>query len=140
MYDVEERKERVATLFVHHWTRQQLNTHRRRLLRVADLLHERFPSPYPWDLIQSKNLKDKDSKGEIWPLFGSCTHYAGKFTLHINATLPLYCKVETLLHEWAHAHTWRQPPVEAARLDPHDDEFYLTLGRIERWWAGDWFE
>jgi hypothetical protein len=135
MYDVEERKERVAILFGRKWSRQQLNIHRQRLLLIIDHLHEEFPSPYPWTLSQTKNLHHKDPRGESWPLFGCCTHYAGRFTLQINATLPLFSKVETLLHEWAHAHTWRQPPVEAARADPHDDEFYLVLGRIERWWA-----
>ena len=133
-YEVEERKDRVAVLFCNDWTRQELNIHRKRLTSIADLLSKPFPSPYPWKISQTKNLYLNKSKH--WPLFGCCTYWGGRFTIEINATLPLFSKIETLLHEWAHAHTWRQAAVEDTRFDPHDDEFYLALGRIERWWSG----
>ncbi|MBK25958.1 MAG: hypothetical protein CME70_18295 [Halobacteriovorax sp.] len=136
MLTLAEKISRAEHFFHYKWTREELLVHRGRLLDISEWLSRNFPSPYPYKLSQTNRLA-YTQEGIKFPIFGQCSCENGKMLIQIHSNLPLHEKIETLLHEWAHAHTWRHLNIELER-EEHDDEFYLVLGRIERAWENAW--
>lgn len=137
MLTLAEKLDRVEHFFHFKWTRQELLVHRGRLMDICTWLHIHFPCPYPYKLYQSKRISYTHD-GINLPVFGQCSYYKGIMHIHIHSNLPLHEKIQTLLHEWAHAHSWRHANIERTREEEHDDSFYLALGKIERAWDQVW--
>lgn len=131
-----ELEARDRVVFVQEFTPSELAAHRRRLVGIAEWLDERFPCARPsWRLIHGRGRQflDEDTGR---PLYGwTSIDESGRIVIGVHAGMVLTEKVMTLLHEWAHAHTWRQNRIERQRRSSHDDDFYLALGRIERAWG-----
>jgi hypothetical protein len=90
-----------------------------------------FPTPYPVKVQYTKKkiiYEGEECAGVFWQ--------AGKKLHFIVRTVGTRREViDTLLHEWAHAHTLRHANLERIRgrlEDYHDDEFWLAYGRMSR--------
>lgn len=106
---------------------------------LEEWLMRHFPTPYPVNVKYLPNMKYEGQK-----VLGLCWRRGKKIHIRVRRAGRKGDVVETLLHEWAHAHTMRHDRLEnvRARLDRfHDDEFFLAYGRMyRRLYDGDGWE
>ena len=104
-------------------------TRKGRLRQVANWLRREFPTPYSVRLrIEALGPPGKQSGnwGETYR-----SRSGRSLTLRIDSRIKWQEAIDVLLHEWAHAVTWRQEWVENRR-PLHDDEWALQFGKIYR--------
>lgn len=75
-------------------------TRRGRVLQVARWLGQHYPPAYP-TRVAFADLKRQGGH------YGECKYGRRRLTITIHSRLPWHHAIEVLLHEWAHAHTWR---------------------------------
>ena len=59
------------------------------------------------------------------PDYGDCAQIGRNLTIRIHKNLKWNTAIDTLLHEWAHAVTWK-----CKDPSPHGPEFAATYGKI----------
>lgn len=102
-------------------------TRRGRLKQVENWLRDKFPTPY-------KTLV----RVEAAPQFGKGHYYGvtwrrddGIVLISISNKLTWTPAQEVLIHEWAHAMTWRPDHIERLRDHAHHDtEWAIAYGKI----------
>lgn len=89
-------------------------------LRTINWLRREFPSRYPVR-IRSRILSGCS---------GDCSFENRRFYIRIDSTKEYSEKIDTLLHEYAHALTW----FGAGRAEDHSDEWGLWYAKLYRAW------
>jgi hypothetical protein len=108
------------------WERTPLG---RLLPRLEEWLMMNFPTPYPVKLTYTAEKFKHDGE----ECDGLTDRKGKKLFIKIRNKKCRGCMVETMLHEWAHAHTWGHAAVDYLRPDEgHDDVYYLAYGKIRR--------
>jgi hypothetical protein len=94
---------------------------------LEEWLMRHFPTPFPVRVdYTSKVIMLGSTECDA-----ICNRRKKKLYIKIHKYSCRTCMVDTLIHEWAHAHTWGHAQMECRR-DEHDDVFYLAFGRIQR--------
>lgn len=96
-----------------------------RVRQIYNWLCANYPTPFKSKLMLapfSKKLKD---------LQGFCYLDGKCFIIMVNPKIPLYCMVDTLFHEYAHAMVWQRPRVENHRPE-HCAEWGIAYASLER--------
>ncbi len=96
-------------------------TNNQKWLRTLRWLRHEFP-PQRKSVVRSVKI-DRTTCGFI------CLHRDG-FFIYVNKSLPNFVKLDTVIHEWAHALTW----FGADQEEDHSDEWGLTYAKIYRAW------
>jgi len=112
-------------------------TKRARMYQLGRWLSKEFPCPYPVSVhvIRKELLREEDtSGGKAAYAYGDTYVQDGVIHIRLDRDLDWGTMGETLFHEWGHAVTLRHAKIEARRMQRniHDDEFWLSLGRIWR--------
>ena len=120
-------------------------TRKGRVVQVTKWLRENFATAYPVKVQIFKQLpfdKSEDISGLSAPdrkrgYHAWCIKKKGRFLIALNdsALQTMAEMTETLIHEWAHAVSEKFSRLEERRASAHDDEFFLTWGRIYRAWG-----
>ncbi len=95
-------------------------TTQRKWIRLLAWLRQEFPLRYPVD-VRSVALKGA---------YGETDFKRGSFIIRINMQKWFPTRVDTILHEWAHAMTW----FGAGHYEDHSDEWGLAYAKIYRGW------
>lgn len=93
-------------------------------LRVVEQLRSHLPPSRPVTVLVGRQLSDRD---------GDCSIVRGKFQIRVCKSLNEAEAIECLLHEWAHALSWRACVGTAAKsrsLAPHE---FDRLGHGAPW-------
>ena len=119
-------------------------TRKGRMIQVTKWLRTNFATAYPvkvppfplfpFSPSSSLSFLSSPSLPLFSPSFFLPPHFL--FPIHINdsALQTMAEMTETLIHEWAHAVSEKFSRLEERRVSAHDDEFFLTWGRIYRAW------
>lgn len=102
---------------------------RDRLHQVHRWLRRTYSTPFP-TLLRVEQLPHGGSGFE-----GETYLQRGRLMIRVHKNRPLWIAVEILLHEYAHAMTWRHAKIECLRGEDggaHDDEFGLAYARLYR--------
>jgi hypothetical protein len=98
------------------------------LPKVEEWLMANYPTPFPVKVVVKKDVKFEGQ----W-CYGVTNRRGRKLTISIREMRCRSCFWNTLIHEWAHAHTWGHDKLEfRRRSEGHDDVFILAAGKIER--------
>ena len=112
-----------------------------RAIQVTKWLRKTFPTPHPvtvrWATKLDNDWEDEDlmtEREKAGGIYGMCFLKKRRFCIVLSKKRcqTISDTIDTLLHEWAHAVTWRVSKMEYVRLSCHDDEFFLQWGRIYR--------
>jgi len=96
---------------------------RQRWLRTIAWLRRNHPTRYPVT-VRSVNIIDQ----------AECTLRTRRFWIIVDSDRCMALRIDSLLHEWAHALTWW-----GTDADDHGPEWGLTYARLYReWLAWDW--
>ncbi len=109
-------------------------------------LEANYPPAFPVTVKWQKRLGGFDRKeranGQLskrafeYGIHGWCEKRGQRFVIALstlrNRRRADACEI--LMHEWAHALSEKFAKLERKRLSVHDDEFFLTWGRIYRAW------
>ena len=111
-------------------------TNHQRVEQVGRWLAEKFPTPYPVEIrvcskvAAARNASPAEKKvgddGETYRVDRRIIVRVSSGARRYGSTM-----TGTLLHEWAHARTWRHEILEHKRA-PHDDEWGLAYVQIYR--------
>lgn len=96
-----------------------------RLRQVARWLTAKFPCPYPVSLHLSRFPEGPGSLD-----YGATTRKGRRFHIYLNTRYPRHLLIMILLHEWAHARSWRHETMEKRKLTHHDAEWGLAFAEI----------
>lgn len=91
--------------------------------QVAGWLRDNYPTPFPVDLVWRRQLRPKGTKSEQYAV----TYREGMrlyIELSSRALWPVAVAVETLIHEWAHCHSWQHSVLEWQRTHGGHDEIW----------------
>ena len=95
-----------------------------RLRQVFRWLLFSYPTPYPVMLKFVKGTKPRSDQGYV-------NLNRRKLVIHVDIKYPLHACIDTLLHEMAHAVSWRHASLDAY-CEIHSDEWGLALAKIYR--------
>jgi hypothetical protein len=107
-------------------------------------LCENFPCAYPVDVRLVSRIPLDPSDKKIALAYEArrgydaiCERKGRRFLIRVAASqnTPEPDVVESLLHEWAHARTWKHESIErtrVAKFTGHDAEFWAVFGDIYR--------
>lgn len=119
-------------------------TRRDRAYQCEQWLREKFPTAFPVKVVWRKycsgwdrsELKRMTKRERIPGIHAWCLKDGPKFTIALSSRVcsTIYESIDVLLHEWAHAVSFKYAKLEKLRVSEHDDEFFLTWGRIYRAW------
>jgi len=104
------------------------------LRKLERWLAKNFPTPYPVQVHKIRSGIDGD--------FGECVLKRRRFILRVRVNKGKNAAIDTLIHEWMHAHTWRYDKVGRHMKSTHDDVFWIAFGKAYRllWDDGRWDE
>jgi len=95
-----------------------------RVRQIYRWLDDKFPTPYPTKLKLVRGIKPRSDQGYV-VLRGR------KLVIHIDIKYPLHACIDTLLHEFSHASSWRHVSMDAYVPD-HSDEWGVCFARVYR--------
>lgn len=121
-------------------------TIRGRVEQTRAWLADNWPAAFPVTVKWQRRCGGFDRKeresGQVnqrefdYGIHGWCEKHGSKFVIAMslsrNRTRQDACEI--LMHEWSHALSEKFAKLENKRLSVHDDEFFLTWGRIYRAW------
>jgi len=105
-------------------------TKKERTLQIVGWLRKVHPPPLPVRVIFRPICV-----GKHWTQSydGTTSRKGRTIWIIIDGRLKTYSMIETALHEWAHAMTWRHEALEKKGYHPdHGDEWALAYGRVYR--------
>lgn len=102
-------------------------TGRQKWLRAIAWLRREFPTRYP---IAIHSVPIKREANERDACDGDTDFIRGSFIIRINSRKWFNTRMDTILHEWAHAITW----FGAGHYEEHPDEWGLAYAKIYRAW------
>ncbi len=113
-----------------------------RILQIARCLAVKFPTPYPTTVQVTKKIACLPGASAMERRIGDMGYVNREgrklvIRIAVRPGLKRQAMIDTLMHEWAHAVTWRQANMESLRGQGHDDEWALMLGRIYRWFVDE---
>ena len=95
-----------------------------RVRQVYRWLAFNYPTPYPTRFKLVRGMKHRSDQGYV-------VLSRRKLLIHIDTKYPLHACIDTILHEFAHAVSWRHASMDAYVPD-HSEEWGLSLARIYR--------
>ncbi|MEE8537837.1 MAG: hypothetical protein V3S71_07480 [Acidobacteriota bacterium] len=119
-------------------------TIRGRVEQCRQWLEEHYPPAFPVTVRWQKYCAGfgKSDIGQVtkrewdYGIHGWCEKHGSRFVIALSSrrlrTRQDACEI--LMHEWSHALSEKFAKLERRRLSVHDDEFFLTWGRIHRAW------
>lgn len=93
-----------------------------RLRQILRYLESKYVTPYPVEL--------SFTRGPLKHEKGATFRYGRTIQIVVNLKLDMYNALECLVHEFAHAMTWRHERVERATRGHHLDEWGLAYARL----------
>ena len=84
-----------------------------------------FPTPYPVRVKYAPKIKYDGHE-----VAGLCWREGRRIEIRIRLALSKRETIDTLLHEWAHAHTLRHACMEKRISRDHNDEWGLAMAKI----------
>ncbi len=93
-------------------------TNQQKWLRLLVWLRREFPLRYPIT-VRSKKMKDND---------GTTDFIRGRFLIEIEKHTSHTTRVDSILHEWAHAISW----FGGGHYEDHPDEWGLAFVKVYR--------
>jgi len=95
-----------------------------RLKQIYRWLDDKYPTPYPTKLKLVRGSKPRSDSGYVMLS-------KRKLIVYIDVKYPLHFCIDTLLHEYGHAISWRHVSMDAYIPD-HSDEWGVCFARIYR--------
>ena len=95
-----------------------------RIRQIYRWLVATHPTPYPTRLRLVRGKKRRSDQG-VTTLSRRCLY------IQIDIKYPLYSCIDTIIHEYAHAISWKHVSMEAHTPD-HSDEWGLAMARLCR--------
>ena len=96
-----------------------------RLRQIHRWLKASYPTPYPTKLTLIRGKKRRSDQG--WVMLEKRV-----LVIRIDTKYPLYCGIDTLLHEYAHAMAWNHASLDAY-IAAHSDEWGLAYAKAYRY-------
>jgi len=95
-----------------------------RLQQIYRWLKDNFQTPYP------TKLHLRGGTGKVKHL-GYVEQDGRKLNIHIDTRQPLYVAIDSLMHEFAHAMSWRHRSMDSS-VSVHSGEWGLAYAKVYR--------
>lgn len=93
-----------------------------RILQVSRWLADKYPCAYPV-VVQFEYMEDE---------VGSCDRIGKEFIISLDPKTRWDLMIMILIHEWAHARTWRHAVIEKKKDVQHDSDWGIAFAEIYR--------
>jgi hypothetical protein len=70
--------------------------------------------------------------------WGQTTRTDNSFYIYITREQPLTFKYDTLIHEWAHVHTYDSKNIDSNDDNPHTTDWGIMYAKLTRAWEEKW--